>query len=128
MFKTAHNTAIKVYDLVAGYLRERDAYKRLKERGVFAIRGMNIPRVERWDDELYVVEMSVVHVPCVLDFGGAYLDNRPEHMVDDEAWLLQKAEEFGSNWTEAQAIIMELQYRAGIFLADVNTGNIKFVG
>lgn len=126
VFKTAHNTAIKIYDLMDGYLRERDVYKRLKERGIQSIRGMSIPRIEKWEDTLYILEMSIVHVPCVLDFGGAYLDNRPDHMLRDEIWLQQKAEEFGDNWNEAQAVIRELEYRASIYLADVNTGNIKF--
>jgi hypothetical protein len=126
VFKTAHNTAIKAYDLAEGYHREVNIYKRLKERNIQSIRGLNIPRVVNWDDELYIFEMSIVHVPCVLDFGGAYLDAQPDHMVRDEIWFSQKQEEFGNNWEEAQAVIRELEYRAGIWLSDVNTGNIKF--
>jgi hypothetical protein len=87
---------------------------------------MSIPRIVSWDNNLFVFEMSVVHVPCVIDFGGAYLDTAPDHMSRDQIWLEQKAEEFGGNWEEAQAVIRELEYRAGIWLADVNTGNIKF--
>lgn len=126
MYKTQHNTAIKVYDLKQGYQRERDVYKRLKERDIRSIRGLSIPRIVNWDDTLYVFEMSVVHVPCVIDFGGASLDSPPDHMIRDEIWKNQKAEEFGNNWQEAQAVIMEIEYRADIWLADVNTGNIKF--
>ena len=126
VYKTQHNTAIKSYDLEQGYKRERDVYLRLKERGIQSIRGMSIPRLVNWDDSLYVFEMSVVHVPCVIDFGGAYLDTAPEHMCRDEIWTEQKAEEFGNDWEEAQAVIRELEYRANIWLADVNTGNIKF--
>ena len=79
-----------------------------------------------WDDDLNIFEMSVVHVPCVIDFGGAYLDNPPQHMIRDEEWLREKAEEFADNWEEAQAVVRELEYRAGIYLSDVNSGNIKF--
>lgn len=126
VYKTQHNTAIKVYDLEQGYKRERDVYRRLKERDIHSIRGLNIPRIEKWDDALYVLEMSVVHVPCLVDFGGAYIDTAPDHMVRDEIWETQKAEEFGENWEEAQAVIREIEFRANIWLADVNTGNIKF--
>ena len=73
--------------------------------------------------------MSIVHVPCMLDFGGAYLDNCPEHLlIRDEEWEVDKKEEFGDNWEEAKAIIREIEIRANIWLADINTGNIKFEG
>lgn len=126
VFKTKRNTAIKVYNLKEGYERERDVYLRLKERNIQSIRGLTIPRIMRWDDNLYVFEMSVVHVPCMIDFGGAYIDNPPGHMVRDELWREGKAEEFGDNWEEAQRVIREFEHRAGIWLSDVNTGNIKF--
>lgn len=126
VYKTVHNTAVKVYPIEAGYRRERDVYSRLKDRDIRSIRGLSIPRIVSWDDELYALEMSVVHVPCVLDFGGAYVNVPPEHLCRDELWLEQKSEEFGENWDEAQAVIKELEFRAGIWLADINTGNIKF--
>ena len=47
-------------------------------------------------------------------------------MVRDEEWEEQKAEEFDKHWEEAKAVIREIEYRAEIWLADVNTGNIKF--
>lgn len=126
VFLTKRNSAIKVYSLRQGYERERDVYKRLLDRNIKSIRGLTIPRIKNWDDALYIFEMSVVHVPCILDFGGAYLDKQPEHMTRDEHWLKAKEEEFGKNWEEAQSVIRELEYRADIWLSDVNTGNIKF--
>ena len=126
VFRTNRNTAIKVYDREDGYRREHAIYQRLKERKIFEIRGLMIPRLKRHDDTLFVIEMSVVHVPCIIDFGGAYLDFAPEHMVRDEMWEEQKAEEFGAYWEYAKAVIREIEYRANIWLADVNTGNIKF--
>ena len=128
VYKTQHNTAIKVYDLKEGYQRERDVYTRLKERKIQSIRGLSVPRILNWDDELSVFEMSIVAVPCILDFGGAYLDVAPDHMCRDEIWLAQKSEDFGQNWEEAQSVIKEIEFRADIWLADVNSGNIKFVG
>lgn len=108
VYQTAHNTAIKVYDLQSGYLREKSVYTRLKARKIDSIRGMSIPRIVGWNDDLFVFEMSVVSVPC------------------DEVWHEQKAEEFGEHWEEAQAVIREIEHRAGICLADINSGNIKF--
>ena len=70
--------------------------------------------------------MSIVHVPCVLDFGGAYLDTPPDHMIRDENWQTEKSEDFGEYWEKAQAVIREIEFKANIYLADVNSGNIKF--
>ena len=126
VFLTSRNTAIKVYNLREGYFRERNIYRRLKDRGIESIQGFTIPRIESWDDRLLLFEMSVVHVPCILDFGGAHLDNAPEHMKRDQTWLAEKSEEFGDNWEAAQSIIREIEHRADIWLSDVNTGNIKF--
>jgi len=127
VYQTNRNTAIKVYDLGSGYLRERDIYKRLQERKIESLNNFKIPRILEWDDDFYILEMSIVHVPCVLDFGGAYLDKRPDHFIErNEEWESEKREEFGENWDEAKVIIREIEQRADIWLADINTGNIKF--
>jgi hypothetical protein len=126
VYKTNRNTAVKVHHLSQGYERERGVYARLTERSIVSSRGFSIPRIFAWNDDLLVFEMSIVHVPCVLDFGGAYLDLLPDHLQRDELWLEQKAQEFGENWLEAQSIIRDIEFRADIWLADVNTGNIKF--
>lgn len=129
VYQTRTNTAIKVYDLSSGYFRERDIYMRLRERLIDSVRKFKIPRILNWNNELLVLEMSIVHVPCMLDFGGAYLDDCPEHLlIRDEEWEIDKKEEFGEHWEEAKAIIREVEVRADIWLADINTGNIKFEG
>ena len=81
VFKTQRNSAIKVHSLETGYLRERDIYKRLKDKGIRSICEMMIPRISNWSDRLFIFEMSVVHVPCIIDFGGAYLDEAPDHII-----------------------------------------------
>lgn len=126
VYKTKRNTAIKVYALKEGYFRECAVYKRLEERGIQSIQGLKIPRIMNWDDDLTTFEMSIVHIPCILDFGGAYVDTAPEHLVRDEIWIKEKSEEFGENWDQAVSVIREIEGRADIYLADVNTGNIRF--
>jgi hypothetical protein len=126
VFLTERNSVVKVHSLKQGYQRERDAYRRLQERNIVTVRGLMIPRIKNWDDQLFAFEMSMVHVPCVLDFGGAYLDQRPEHVIRDDQWFEEKASEFGENWQEAQAVIREIECRGDIWMSDVNTGNIKF--
>ncbi len=126
VYLTGKNTALKIHAMPVGYQRELAVYQRLKEEKIHVIRGLQVPRLVAFDDKLLAIEMSIVHVPCLLDFGSAYLDEDPEHVRFDSHWFSEKEEEFGENWEEAQAVIRELMGRVGIFLADVNTGNIKF--
>jgi len=127
VYQTSKVSAIKVHNLEIGYKRERDIYARLKERDIQSIRGFMIPRIINWDDAIWIFEMSIVHVPCILDFGGAYLNEAPAHMNRDEYWEQQLSEDFGENWSEAKAVLREIEYAADIYIADVNTGNIKFL-
>ena len=126
VFQTVHNTALKIHAREDAYLREIVVYRRLTERKITSIRGFQIPRFLNSDDNLFALEISIVHVPCVLDFGSSHDDEPPEYLGRDEDWLNEKQEEFGDRWEEAQSIISELEYKAGIWLADVNVSNIKF--
>lgn len=108
------------------YERERDVYLRLQELAVFKVRGFNVPRLVRFDDELCCVEMTIVRPPFVLDFAGAYLDEQPDYPDDIlEAWRVEKIEQFEERWTEVQAVMREFG-RMGIYLADIKPGNIEF--
>ena len=71
--------------------------------------------------------MTVVSRPFVLDFAGARLDQpfdfSEEVMAD---WQEAKQEQFEMHWSEAQAILRELE-TYGIFVEDVNPNNISLV-
>ena len=118
--------ALKAHRNEADYRRERDAYLRLRERQVVAIRGCNVPERLGYDDSLFVIEMTVVVRAFVLDFGGAFLDDAPEFPDEVLAdWRSEKMEQFGPRWPEVQSILAGLQ-SYGIYLLDVNPGNISF--
>jgi hypothetical protein len=53
-------SAVKVHQREPDYCRERDVYLRLKEHGVSAIRGCHVPQLLRYDDQLWIIEMTVV--------------------------------------------------------------------
>src|SRR5437879_6423720 len=67
-------SALKAHGQETFYRRERDVYLRLKENEVTTIRGCNVPEMLRYDDDLWVIEITVVTRPFVLDFAGALLD------------------------------------------------------
>jgi hypothetical protein len=119
-------TAIKVHQQSTDYIRERDAYLRLRDHGITAIRDCAIPQLIRYDDELLIIEMTVVTRPYVLDFGGAFLDQPPGFSEEILAeWRAEKQEQFGKRWPEVQAILGILE-GYGIFVVDVNANNISW--
>jgi hypothetical protein len=119
-------SAVKVHRHVPDFLRERDIYLRLKERGVRAIRGCRVPELLRYDDDSLILEMTIVTRPFVLDFGGAFLDKSPDFSEEVMAdWHAEKREQFGRHWPEVQAILCQLECM-GIYMIDVHPSNISF--
>jgi hypothetical protein len=119
-------SALKIHRHEPDYARERDVYLRLQEHGVTVLRGCRVPQLLRCDDRLLVIEMTVVSRPFVLDFAGAFLDRAPDFPEEVLAdWRADKQEQFEHRWPEVQAILRELE-RYGIFMIDVNPGNISF--
>ena len=124
---TSIRNALKVHERAEPYRVERDVYLRLRDLGIDLIQRHNVPQLIDFDDELLVIEMSVVVRPFVLDFGGAYLDRTPDYDEEIlEEWRRDKEEQFELNWPKAESILAELR-RYGIYVADVNPGNIGFV-
>lgn len=123
----AGKTAIKAHRAAEFYLRERDAYERLKVASVSNILGFNVPQLIRCDDELNVVEMSIVSRPFVLDFAGAFLDALPEFPEEAwDHWLNEKMEQFGDRWLKVVAI-REVLEELDIYMVDVSPSNIAFL-
>jgi hypothetical protein len=119
-------SAIKVHEHEADYCRERDVYLRLQEHGIREIHGCAVPELLGYDNQLWVVEMTVVTRPFVLDFAGAFLDKAPDFSEEVMAdWRTEKLEQYGGRWDEAQAILRALA-GYGVYMIDVNPGNISF--
>jgi hypothetical protein len=70
--------AIKVHRRQQEYARERDVYLRLQAHGVKTIRGCDVPQLLHFDDQRWIIAMTLVKRPFVLDFAGAYLDGAPD--------------------------------------------------
>lgn len=119
-------TAIKVHRESEPYFRERAVYERLRQVGVAKIMGFNVPQFIRADDNLWIIEMTIVTRPFVLDFAGAYLDAPPE--FSDEIWAdweSGKREQFDRRWPEVQAVLAALE-EWDIYMVDVSPSNIAF--
>jgi hypothetical protein len=90
---TGDRTAVKAHERERFYLRERNIYLRLMEHSVTHIRGAEVPQLVDRDNELWVIEMTIVSRPFVLDFAGAYLDQEPDFSDEVLAdWRAEKQE------------------------------------
>ena len=81
----------------------------------------------RYNDELWVIEMTIVSRPFVLDFAGAYLDCTPQ--FSDEIWReweSEKRDQFENRWPKVQAVLAALE-AIGIFIVDVSPSNVAFL-
>lgn len=105
---------------------ELGCYQRLRQHGITKIRQFAVPRLIAWDDRLLVVEMSIVTVPYLIDFGKAYLDGEPEHSA--ETWAEHYAHQrelWEDKFDEVQAVLRSLQH-LGIYYRDAKPGNLMF--
>jgi hypothetical protein len=123
----AGNTAIKALNSIEFYLRERNAYQRLRAAGITNIAGFNVPQLIHFDDERLIVEMTIVVRPFLLDFAGAYLDAPPAfpEQIWDE-WETQKREQFENQWPIVQTALAALE-DLDIYMVDVSPTNISFL-
>jgi len=94
-------SALKVHERDAYSCRERDVYLRLQEHDVTVIRGANVPEMIAFDNDLLIIEMTIVTQPFVLDFAGAVLDEPQDFSEEVLAdWRAEKQEQFGPRWAE----------------------------
>jgi hypothetical protein len=118
--------AIKVLGFDDPYRREKGVYERLERLGVTNVLGFNVPQLIRAEDELRVIEMTIVKQPFVLDFAGAHLDARPEFSAEVWAdWEAERREQFEARWLLVQQVVEAFE-GLGIYLLDVSPGNIAF--
>ena len=119
-------SAIKVFRRQESYANERDVYLRLQEDRVVAVRGVAVPQLLDFDDELGAIEMSIVSPPYVLDFADAALDTPPD--FPEEVWEERESHwacAFESSWPMVRALRDELAERYGIHLMDLRPENIN---
>ncbi len=129
IFSTSVASAVKAFIRQEPYERELACYRRLMDRQVLDVRGHHVPQLINWDDELLIIEMTIVQQPFLLDFASAYLGVAPDFPPEViEHWHMEKSEQFGERWEDVLRILAVLRGHYGIHLLDVNPGNITFGG
>jgi hypothetical protein len=119
-------TAVKVFKDVDFFLREFAVYERLSEYEVKNVHGFNVPEMLRADEELLVIEMTIVPRPFILDFAGAYVDVRPTFSEEIWAnWEEEKRDQYGARWPQVRKVLDAFE-EMDIFILDVSPTNIAF--
>lgn len=120
-------SAVKVLKENEAYLREKRVYERLQAAGIRSVMGFNVPQFLGCDDDLRVIEITIVQRPFVLDFAGAHLDARPEFAAEIWSdWEVEKREQFEWRWPTVEKILAAFEAR-GIYLLDVSPSNVAFL-
>ena len=127
VYATSRRSAVKMHADLQAFEREFLCYLRFLNTGIESVLGHNVPKLIDADEELMVLEVSVVERPFLLDFGAARLDSAPDFPPEVlETWEQEKVEQFGENWPHAAAIIEWVRANLGIYLLDIHPGNIGF--
>ena len=127
VFSTNVRSAVKVFSQQETFRREWTCYQRFQENGIREVLGHHVPQSIGADEDLLIVEMSIVQPPFLLDFASAYLDVPPDFSEEViEQWQHSKREEFGENWSGVMVILEVLKQDFGVYLLDVHPGNIAF--
>jgi len=127
VWRTNRPSAVKALDSMAKYQNEVECYKRLAADKVQVICGFHVPLMEAFDDELMVIEMSIVTPPYLLDFGKVWIDRPPPYFFDEQLMenaALDAQELFGSAWPDVEVVLYHLRNKYGIYYVDPRPGNI----
>ncbi|TWU06236.1 hypothetical protein [Stieleria varia] len=128
VWSTSNESAVKVFERARNFETELECYQILHNESVHELDGFTIPRLLDHDNELQVIEMTIVSPPFLLDFGKAYIGRRPdfteEVMSDYES---DREELFEGNWPLAWGVVSSLE-KYGIYYWDARPGNINCKG
>jgi hypothetical protein len=127
VWRSTRQSAIKSCYRRDTYDRERDSYRRLFEHSVRKLADFDVPELMNYQNDLQIIEMTIVFPPCILDFGKAYVDSPPDYsseaLVEAEAAERELFTE--EQWKQVRLVRAAL-LRYGIHYFDARPSNIMF--
>jgi hypothetical protein len=130
VLKSERGQAVKFFHDRDVYRRELRAYQILRERDIDEIKGFQVPRLIRSDDELRAIEMTIVQAPYLLDFAAAYTSTEYERLEFTQEVMEERetywAEVFEERWPVVQELCSAFTRETGLILLDLSPNNIKF--
>jgi len=128
VFESYRPSAVKILERKVNYNVELNCYQRFAQNRLNSIRGFRVPQLIDFNDQLQVVEMTIVTKPFLIDFAKSHLDHDdPQFSAEQMAyWNEEGVEIFGAaRWKEAKVVVAALK-RFGIYYYDVKPGNLMF--
>ena len=120
-------SAIKVYHRAESFNTELHAYEILRDVGITSIMGLTVPEVIAANADLWVLEMTVVKPPFLLDFAGVRF-TEPDFQDDAlQGWYERIDDFFGPNAWFVYNVYNALAMHE-VFYMDFKPGNIELKG
>lgn len=123
LWRTNVETIVKVHRYEERFQTELAAYNRLAERRVVRLKGFEFPQLVDYDQELHILELSIVSPPYILDFVEVGLGKRPSNF-DLDRIEAQQSKQFGKDWPDVKRLLEALM-QIGIYYDDVHNKNIR---
>lgn len=123
VWQTNRVSVIKIFRTVAPYRQELEVYLRLKDLRLRKLQGFDIPWLIGQDDTHWILELSFVSPPFVLDFAAASIGRSSGGDASPD-WIAEKRRLFGTDWPDVQRLLDALRLY-GIHFPDVHKGNIR---
>ena len=125
VYGSSNKTALKCLRTGELYRREKAVYCLLQTKGVKTVRGFHVPELIDYEDTLWVIEMTIVTPPYILDFASAYLEPCMNKFSQEqlEEWREQKLDEFESNWPQVRLLMAAFE-GLGVYLSDIHPRNV----
>ena len=128
VYQSDRPSAIKVFERPHSFATELSDYQLLTQHKVLQVNGHHIPQLLNHDNNLQLIEISIVQPPHILDFAKATLDTPPDFPPEVMAERYQHwADNFEDRWSQALDIINHFKHHFGIHLLDPSPANIAFL-
>ncbi|MEZ6034375.1 MAG: hypothetical protein R3C17_14870 [Planctomycetaceae bacterium] len=95
LWRTTVETVVKIHRYHERCQKELATYQRLAERKIVRLKGFAFPQLVKYDEELHILELSIVSPPYILDFVEVGLGQKPGN-VDIERIETQQPKQFGN--------------------------------
>jgi len=128
VWQSSRRTAVKAVYQQKNFVHELECYRRLKAAEVRRVGMFDVPFLEDFDEQIRIIEISIVQPPYLLDFGKVYLDRAPTHLYDEQMMAnaeLEWQERFGNRWSKVRHAMRMLE-KHGIYYYDPRPGNVCF--
>ena len=123
LWRTTVETVVKVHRYHERFQKELATYRRLAERKIVRLKGFEFPQLVNYDEELHILELSIVSPPYILDFAEVGLGKKPGNF-DLERIEAQQSKQFGNDWPDVKRLLEALM-QVGIYYDDVHNRNIR---